>query len=220
MAYGLYNGDIRPEKGRSLITFPEDYVVVDIETTGLSPQYNEIIELSAIRYSGGYKSAEYTTLVRPDYDVSPFITDLTGITNEMLEDAPKIKNCLGEFSDFVGSSIVVGYNVNFDVNFIYDNFERWLGESFTNDFVDVMRIAKKELPALERHRQIDIADFFGIEFDRAHRALDDCETCNCCFTALARHITARGKTLEEFCKTFRNNSPGVCACRKKAYYTD
>ena len=189
----------RKEKGKSLIAFPEKYTVIDIETTGLSPAWDEIIEIAAIRYEKGSKIDEYFTLVHPENDVDEYITELTGITNEMLADAPTINECIGTFSDFVGESILVGYNVNFDVNFIYDNMVQYLGKPLSNDFVDVMRIARKELPELKHHRQADVVDFFNIHIDRAHRAQNDCEACNSCFVALKEHIIAGGTTLDDFC---------------------
>lgn len=189
----------RKGKGKSIIAFPEKYTIIDIETTGLSPAWDEIIEIAAIRYEKGVKTDEYLTLVHPENDVDEYITELTGITNEMLTDAPTISECIGAFADFVGESILVGYNVNFDINFIYDNMLQYLEKPLSNDFVDVMRIARKELPELKHHRQADVLKFFNINIDRAHRALNDCEACNSCFMALREHIIAGGTTLDGFC---------------------
>lgn len=190
----------RKDKGKSLVAFPENYTVIDIETTGLSPEWDEIIELAAIHYEKGVKTAEYLTLVHPENAVDEYITELTGITNEMLADAPTINECIGTFANFVDNSILVGYNVNFDINFIYDNMAQCLRKPLSNDFVDVMRIARKELPDLKHHRQLDVVEFFNIKTDRAHRALHDCEACNRCFVALMRHIIAGGTTLDDFCR--------------------
>lgn len=193
----------RNDKGRSCLSFPSQYTVIDVETTGLSPEWDEIIELSAIRYIDGEKTAEFSTLVHPENEIDEYITKLTGITNEMVADAPSISDCIGEYADFLNGDILVGYNVSFDVNFIYDNLYKALGTTLKNDYVDVMRIARKELPELEHHRQRDVAGYFDIKYDRIHRALDDCETCNSCFLKLQNHILERGITLEEFVTTFR-----------------
>lgn len=203
----------RKEKGKSLVTFPDDYTVIDIETTGLSPDWDEIIELAAIRYVKGTKTAEYLTLVHPENAVDEYITELTGITNEMLADAPTINDCIGAFANFVSNSVLVGYNVNFDINFIYDNLVECLGKPLSNDYVDVMRIARKELPDLKHHRQSDVAEFFNIKTNHSHRALYDCETCNRCFTALMEHIVAGGTTLDNFCMAYlsRHGKDGVHA---------
>ncbi len=196
----------RKGKGKSLVAFPDQYTVIDIETTGLSPVWDEIIEIAAIRYEKGVKIAEYFTLVHPKNEVDEYITELTGITNEMLADAPTIGECIGAFVDFAGDSILIGYNVNFDINFLYDSMVQHLNKPLSNDFVDVMRIARKELPELKHHRQADILAFFNINIERAHRALIDCESCHSCFIALSEHIIAAGATLDGFCNTFCSKS--------------
>lgn len=208
----------RKEKGKSLIAFPEKYTVIDIETTGLSPVWDEIIEIAAIHYENGVKIDEYFTLVHPENAVDEYITELTGITNEMLTDAPTINECIGAFANFVGESILVGYNINFDINFIYDNMVQYLEKPLTNDFVDVMRIARKELPELKHHRQLDVAKFFNINTDGVHRALNDCEVCNSCFVALMEHIIASGTTIGDFCifSSSKYGKASVRACNIKA----
>ena len=197
---------VRNGKGKSLILFPEKYVVVDIETTGLSPRYDEIIEISAIRYDSGKKVDVFSTLVKPDNEIDDYITELTGITNEMVEGAPTIDDCINDFIDFMGEDIVIGYNVNFDINFLYDNLLECKNEVVKNDFVDVMRIARKALPELKHHRQKDIASYFGIPLLGAHRAEVDCEVCNECFVALKDEIIKSGVELEAFIQQFKHKS--------------
>ncbi|MDD7603224.1 MAG: 3'-5' exonuclease, partial [Firmicutes bacterium] len=124
-------------KGRSLIDFPSDCCVIDIETTGLDYFYDEIIEISAIKVVDGHFSDTFSQLVRPDEPISDFITKLTGITNDMLADKPSIKDALPLFLDFIGDSLLVGYNVNFDINFLYDAAKEYLNVEFDNDYVDV-----------------------------------------------------------------------------------
>ena len=194
---------VRESKGKSSILFPDDYVVVDIETTGLSPQYDEIIEIVAIKYKSGEKADVFSTLVKPEYEIDEYITELTGITNEMVATAPKIADCIAEFKEFIGNEIIVGYNVNFDVNFLYDNLMECCDEKLSNDFVDVMRIAKRVLPELSHHRQKDIAEFFGISIDGAHRAEADCLMCNECLENLKNEIKASGVTLEDFIHSYK-----------------
>ena len=88
---------IKRRKGKSRIAFPEDYCVVDIETTGLSPEECEIIEIAAVRYRNGEKSAVFSTFVKPCNAISAFITQLTGITNEMVADASDISEAIKAF---------------------------------------------------------------------------------------------------------------------------
>ncbi len=175
---------IKRKKGKSRIAFPEDYCVVDIETTGLSPEECEIIEIAAVRYRNGEKTAFFNTLIRPHSAIAPFITELTGITNDMVKDAPEIDTAIKDFYDFAGNDMLMGYNVNFDINFLYDNLLRCHGICLSNDFVDVLRFARKVLTMLPDRRQTTVAAYYGIEITGAHRAAKDCEICNACYLRL------------------------------------
>ncbi len=188
----------RPFKGRSLIKFPADYIIIDIETTGLSPYNDEIIELAAIKYQQYKPVSKFSTLIKPKSYISAFITNLTGISNLDVCNAPTISESIQDFANFLGSNLLVGYNVNFDVNFIYDNMMKILGRPLTNDFVDVKRLAQKELPHLLSHSQTNVAQHFGISTEGNHRALVDCEICNRCMESIKKHILDRGSSLNDF----------------------
>lgn len=113
----------RPKKGDSLLAAAENFVAIDIETTGLFPDCDEIIELGAVRYRSGEAADRFSQRVKPETPINDFITRLTGISNEMLADAPSIERVLPEFTVFLGSDILVGHSVNFDINFLYDACE-------------------------------------------------------------------------------------------------
>lgn len=193
----------REGKGPSIIDFPEDYTVIDIETTGLDPQYCEIIEISAIRYEGSREIDSFSNLVKPEQPIDSFITSLTGITNEMVENAPSISEVILNFYHFIGEDILVGYNVGFDINFLYDNLKRYHNIPLSNPWINIMRIAKKILPEQERYTQPDIAAYYQIKVKRAHRAEADCETCHAIFEAMKMDILARGQTYEEIKSMFK-----------------
>lgn len=178
------NPRTRPNKGSSLLMFPEDYTVIDIETTGYDPRWNEIIELAALRIRGGEVAERYVTLVRPSHDIDSFIEDLTGITNRDLLTAPFIGEALPVYLDFIGSDVVVGHNAHFDVNFIYDAAERFCRRTFRNDIVDTMRLARHILPELSSHTLSDVAQALGVVRQGEHRALVDCETTYAVMQAL------------------------------------
>ncbi|MBE6817133.1 MAG: 3'-5' exonuclease [Ruminococcaceae bacterium] len=209
MAY--YQNYNREFKGRSLVGFPQDFCVVDIETTGLAPGSDGIIEIGAIMYENGEAVDEFSSLLQPsvnemgDY-VSPFITELTGITNEMLDTAPPTEQVLAEFFDFLGDSIIVGYNVNFDVNFLYDAIYEHLGEYMTNDFIDILRMAKKLYPEMPHHRLGDMTARFGIVNKSAHRALSDVEATYACFREFCTEAEIRHGDTAEFLKLFSKKS--------------
>ena len=191
----------RPHKGRSILTAPDTYTVIDIETTGLDSRYCEIIEMSALRYVSGNLSDAFSTLVKPAEPIDEFITELTGITNDMVSDAPPISTAIKQFYDFIGSDILVGYNVNFDINFIYDVLQETYGVDFTNDFIDVMRLAKILLPDLKNHKLVTVADHYKA-VSPAHRSYADCETCNAVYRDLLSDISAQYGDFEAF-KTSR-----------------
>ena len=181
MSTKYYN---RPNKGNSLLSFPQDYTVIDIETTGLDPKWDEIIELAALRVRGGKVVDLFETLVRPSHDISDFIEELTGITNRELLKAPFISNALPGYLDFIGSDVVVGHNAHFDVNFIYDAAEHFCSRAFSNDIVDTMRLARHILPQLGGHSLSDVARALGVVREGEHRAFIDCVTTNNVLQAL------------------------------------
>ncbi|MDO4565438.1 MAG: 3'-5' exonuclease [Clostridia bacterium] len=177
----------RLHKGKSLLCFPQDYVVIDIETTGLSSCRNEIIELGALRVRDGEIRDSFSSLVKPLRRVDGFITALTGITNEMLTDAPKLREILPDFMGFVGGDIVVGHNVNFDINFIYDACAGLFLPPFSNDYVDTMRLSRLLFKSERRHRLSDLAERLGLDYEGAHRALADVLITQECLTQLRRY---------------------------------
>lgn len=169
---------MRDSKGHSLLTFPNDYTVVDIETTGLSPEYDEIIEICAFKYRGSELVNKYSTLVKPDREVNDFITQLTGITNNMLASAPSAVDVMQPLYDFIGSDIIVGHNVNFDINFLYDYCTSILSKPLSNDFVDTMRIARLLHKENKHNRLSDLAKQYNLSYEGAHRAGFDCALTN------------------------------------------
>lgn len=186
------------KKGRSLLELPQDYTVIDLETTGLDPRFDDIIEVACIKYRGGEEVGRFQSLVQPPlqnddeedegepYYVDEFIESLTGITNEMLADAPTFEAIEPQVADFLKGELLVGHNVNFDINFLYDSLEPY-GVMLGNDFVDTMRLSRRALPNLPHHRLGDLAEYFSIEGEH-HRAMDDCEITHGVLMELAKII--------------------------------
>jgi len=204
---GSKQKNIRENKGKSIIDFPSDYVLFDIETTGLDPNFDEIIEIGAIRVRDLKIVDKFHTLVKPEYEIDDFIVDLTGITNEMVENAPSIQKILPSFIDFIGDDILVGHNINFDINFIYDNLINCDYLPLTNDFVDTLRLSRRILPELEHHRLIDLADYYNIDTKGNHRSMKDVEITNSIYINLKNSLL----------KTFDNVDDFINSCRKKTY---
>lgn len=177
------NRRIKHVKGKSLLELPIDYTVIDIETTGLSPEYDEIIEISALKFRNDTLIDKYTTLVCPsDIDmVDEYITDLTGITQNMLKGEPLIVDVLPKLITFVGDDILIAHNANFDINFICEYVESELNTVFINDFVDTLRLARRAIHELSSHKLTKVAKYFGIDTEGNHRAEKDCIITQMCY---------------------------------------
>lgn len=173
-------------RDKSLIIYPSEYVVFDIETTGLSPARDEIIELSALRVEDNKIVDEFSKLINPECYVSPFITRLTGITPSMLYEAPKTHIVLQEFMEFIKDSIVIGHNVTFDIGFVDVKLKKYFDTSFKNDYIDTLKIARKFLPQLPSKKLGMIAEYFKFNTDGMHRGLKDCTVTNLCYQRFLR----------------------------------
>ena len=200
---------IRESKGRSIIAFPDTYCVIDVETTGRSPQWDHIIEVAALKIKDGQEVGRFTSLIQPPSMpggafVDDFIAALTGITDEMLADAPFAPDVLAEFAAFVGDAPVVGHCVSFDINFLYDSFDRYLDRPFSSDYIDTLRIARKLHPEMSHHRLADLVDHFGVTHNEVHRAMGDVEATAECFARLKAEALERHGDEEEFRKAFQS----------------
>ena len=144
-------------KGNSLIESLENYVVVDIETTSLDHfREDEILEISAIRVRDKKEVKYFSKIIKINEEVGHYTAQLTGITSEIVEkEGQDLIKVLKSFQRFVGKDIIVGHNVNFDINFLYDSMEENLGEYLTNDFVDTLRLSRRLLPEMKHHKLDD-----------------------------------------------------------------
>ena len=178
----------RPGRGKSLIASPEDYVCIDLETTGLRPSSDWIIEVAAYRMRSGKAEDRFVSFVRPGEigKVSSFITQLTGITREMVADAPLPEEVLPELFDFVGDDMVVGHNTCFDMNFLYDGAIRAGLDPIGNDFTDTMRISRRTYKELPNHRLGTLAQHLDVVPTAAHRAAADVETTIRCYEQMVK----------------------------------
>lgn len=161
--------------GVNLNKFVDDYVLVDIETTGFSPTKDEIIEIGAIKVEKNKIINEYNELIKINETLSPFTTKLTGITDEMLQTGKEISEVLKDFIHFTGDSIIIGHNVTFDLGFLSYNCKKYLNFNLNNDYVDTMCIARKLVPNSINYKLGTLANFFNVSYEGAHRGLKDVE---------------------------------------------
>ena len=163
--------------GNNIDEFVPDYVIFDFETTGLNPYGGDrIIEISAVRVINHEVADEYSTLVNPEMPISPEATMVNGITDDMVENAPGMKEALSGFVDFIGDDILVGHNIkSFDMNFLKTECMRqFKGKVPTNDYVDTLLLARRCMPELAHKNLTVLAEHFGLSSEGAHRALADC----------------------------------------------
>lgn len=163
------------QKGTLINKYTPDYVIFDLETTGISPNYDEVIEISALKVKGGEVVDEFNTLVNPGRKIPFGAMKVNGITNAMVAEAPAFSHVLAEFLDFAEGLVLVGHNIaRFDMKFIWRDAEQYFGEIPQNNYVDTLQVARKHLPKMDHHRLVDLAEYYGISSEGAHRALNDC----------------------------------------------
>lgn len=162
-------------KGKRLNRYVPDYIVFDLETTGISIQRDTIIEISALKVEQGRITGEYSTLVNPRRHIPAGASAVNGITDAMVANAPELKEAMEEFLAFIGQGVLVGHNIHtFDTNFIYDAVLSLFGKELRNDYVDTLYMARQCLPQLTHHTLGDVSAYFHISTAGAHRALNDC----------------------------------------------
>jgi DNA polymerase-3 subunit epsilon len=160
------------EMGTPLSEVP--FCVLDLETTGLSPDMCEITEIGAAKYVGGVEVGRFQTLVNPDVEIPPTVTVVTGITHAMVIDAPMIAEALPSFLEFLGDSVIVGHNVRFDISFLNAASIRLGYGRLPNRHADTLRLAQRLVRQEVRSLKLSsLAAHFGSPVTPNHRALDD-----------------------------------------------
>lgn len=159
------------------------YVVFDLETTGLDAKKHEIVEIGAVKVENGEIVDTFSTFVKPKKGMTEAATEVNGITDEMLADAPSINRVLPEFKKFIGSCTLVGHNAEFDCKFLYIACARFQMK-LTNSYVDTLEMAQKAYPYMGNHKLGTLCNYLGIENETAHRALSDSQATQKVFCKL------------------------------------
>ncbi len=182
--------------GKDDATFESDeFVVFDIETTGLSFRNDGITEIGAVRVKNGEVLEKFNTFVNPEKPISEEVVRLTGITQDMVKDAPTQKEAVEEFLRFAGNRILIAHNAGFDTSFIRrvcdDN-----GIPFENTYLDTVSLSRYVNPDLNKHKLDTLANYFGLGEFNHHRASDDAEMLALIFFKMAEKLQEEGfKTL-------------------------
>ena len=183
-------GLIQNEKGQKI---DSEYVVFDIETTGLSPTNNRIIEIGAVRIKDGKIQDTFSEFVNPEVPIPYTITKLTSITDAMVQNAPTIEVILPKFLEYIGDASVVAHNATFDTGFIRENAKR-LGLVFDSTIVDTMTLAHILLPELGKYTLDRLCKQFGVVNEHHHRACDDAAATAEIFVKMIKMIKEKGIT--------------------------
>ena len=173
-------------KGKRLVKYVPDYVVFDLETTGINCNSDDIIEISAIKVANREIVDTFSTLVNPERGIPRQATAVNGITDEMVAEAPLLKEVLSDFLLFTKGQVLVGHNIHsFDLKFIRQSAERIFGMTIENDYIDTLYMARNCLPELSHYKLVDISAHFKISAEGAHRAMNDCIMNQKCFEAMS-----------------------------------
>lgn len=169
-----------------------DYTVIDLETTGLNPKIDKIIEIGGVKVRDGVVTEEFNTFVNPGRRLSERIIDLTGITDENVEKAPYIEEVLPQFLAFVGEDTLLGHNLIFDYSFVKKAaVNEKLG--FEKNGIDTLRIARRFLMDLESRNLGFLCDHYGIRLS-AHRACNDARATHELYQKLAQQFYEKENT--------------------------
>lgn len=187
---------------KSIIDFPAEYVMIDTETTGLSPEYDSILEIGALRVKDGNVIDTFHSFVKYDGSVPDLIKSLTGITDDMLKDAPSVNEAVKSFYDFLGDSIIVGYNVGFDIGFLREVFMQCFNCELNNQYIDCLRFSRRLFPGEPHHRLKDMTRLLGINVEKEHRASNDCYTTIAVFDKLREVAIEKYGSVDEFINAF------------------
>lgn len=157
--------------------YPDDYVVFDIETSGLNPAKDKIIEIGAVKYIDNKMVDEFNYLINPKINLEKVIIDVTGLKDNDLIDKPSIEEVLPKFVDFIQDYPLIGHNVSFDIDFINNNLKRIHMDSLNNKVIDTLFLSRITIYDIKNHRLKTLKEYLGLNYG-SHRSICDCYTCN------------------------------------------
>ena len=157
--------------------FVDNYVVFDVETTGLECTTDKIIEIGALKYENDELVSEFSVLINPETPIPPIITNITGIRDDMVQTEKTIDAVLPEFLDFIKDYPLVGHNIAFDLGFINENLRRLNLAELKNESLDTIEFARKYIPKAYNYKLETLKKYFHLDFG-SHRSIEDVKTTN------------------------------------------
>ncbi len=178
------------------------FVALDLETTGSRPGLSKITEIGAVRIEGFREVRHFGTLVNPLRPIPPIITQITGITQEMVAGAPRIEEVIPELLEFLEGAVVVAHNAPFDVGFLNYELRRLKGRRLGDGAIDTLPLARALAPGLPNYRLHTVAEALGAPVVACHRALADAQAAGHVFVTLVGRLQERGITHLGEARTF------------------
>mgnify|MGYP001092458000 CR=1 FL=1 len=151
----------------------ERYTVIDIETTGLNREKDQITEIAALRVEGNRIIEKFETLINPLIKIPAEITQITGITDQMVKKQPTISEVLPKFKEFIKNDILVAHNSIFDIGFLNYNYSKYYNKPLENKDLCTLNLAKKLVSSIPSYRLSSLCNYFDIKNDNYHRAMAD-----------------------------------------------
>ena len=184
----------------------EEFVVFDIETTGLNSHTNKIIEIGAVKIKSGRIIDRYSQLINPGISIPYHITEITSITNEQVANQPKIDEVIGKFVDFIGDAVLVAHNAPFDMGFIKRDIKEYLNIDLENSVIDTLQMARDLFPDFKKYGLGDLNKSLGLALEKHHRAVDDSQaTANMFIIFLEKYKEKGIEYLKDINKGFEVN---------------
>jgi len=181
-----------------------EFVVFDLETTGAKSPPCRVTEIGAYRVNNGKITEEFQTLVNPETPIPPFISQLTGISNQMVRAAPKFREVANDFLDFIGDSVLVAHNAHFDMRFLNHEIGRVYADyRVANPSLCTVRLSRRLIPNVENHRLNTLADYYSVALINHHRASDDAHATAHIFINLLEQLQNHGVTDLAAAKKFK-----------------
>lgn len=172
-----------------------EFIVFDTETTGAKPPYSRMTEIGCYKVRNGEIVDEFETLLNPQTPIPPFISALTGITDNMVKGAPLFTEVAEDLLRFIGDAVLVAHNAAFDIKFLNAEINRaFRGCKVANAHLCTVRLSKKLLPNLANHRLHTVAEHFSIPIFNRHRAAGDALATAKIFVHLLAHLNEKGVT--------------------------
>ena len=170
----------------------DTYIVFDVETTGLSAVYDTIIELAAVKVQNGEIVDRFESFANPHRRLSATIIDLTGITDDMVENAPEVDDVLRKFHAWIGDAILVAHNASFDMGFLNTGCKKIGIGKLPNPVIDTLELGRLLFPDMKNHRLNTLAKKLDVELTQHHRAIYDAEATGYILIKMLKEAAEKG----------------------------